>query len=129
MIYTKEQMDEIKKIISVFHSFILSNPHIDLIWSNKVGYVYLSNIIPKSRIIGTEPVIITGPEELCKHLFYDLIYHALSQIDSIYDIPTIPPEEMPSILKLLNPYIQKLPQYRNILEELLGLQIRKERLD
>lgn len=38
-------------------------------------------------------------------------------------------KEMPSILKLLNPYIQKLPQYRNILEELLGLQIRKERLD
>lgn len=119
MRYTKEQKQELERVISIFHNYILSNPYIDLVWSDKLGYVYFSNIILEKYIIGTEPVIIRDAETLCRQIFYELIYHALNRLGSIHDIPDITSEEKTGILQTLSPYIQQLPQYSGILNELL----------
>lgn len=119
MQYTKEQKQELERIISIFHNYILSNPYIDLIWSDKLGYVYFSNIISEKCIIGAEPIIIRDAQTLCRQLFHELIYHALEQAGSIHDIPDITSEEKNGILQTLSPYIEQLPQYSSILDDLL----------
>lgn len=44
--YTKEQNEEIEKVCRVFDSYIRENPYFDVVWSDKLGYIYLSGIAP-----------------------------------------------------------------------------------
>ena len=42
--YTKEQNLEIEKVCRVFFDYIKENPYFDVVWSDKLGYVYLDGI-------------------------------------------------------------------------------------
>ena len=44
MMYTQEQNREIEKVMNAFADYIRDTPHFDLLWSDKVGYVFLDGI-------------------------------------------------------------------------------------
>lgn len=48
--YTKEQNEEIEKVCRVFDSYIRENPYFDVVWSDKLGYIYLSGIAPRQKV-------------------------------------------------------------------------------
>ena len=50
--YTEEQNKEIKKIIEVFSKYIKDTPYFDVLWSDKVGYIFLDGISRNNDDIG-----------------------------------------------------------------------------
>lgn len=56
--YTKEQNEEIEKVCRVFDSYIRENPYFDVVWSDKLGYIYLSGIAPDREGVCMAPLIL-----------------------------------------------------------------------
>ena len=66
--YTKEQNEEIEKVCRVFDSYIRENPYFDVVWSDKLGYIYLSGIAPDREGVCMAPLILRTGEDLCEEL-------------------------------------------------------------
>ena len=64
--YTKEQNEEIEKVCRVFDSYIRENPYFDVVWSDKLGYIYLSGIAPDREGVCMAPLILRTGEDLCR---------------------------------------------------------------
>ena len=58
--YTKEQNEEIEKVCRVFDSYIRENPYFDVVWSDKLGYIYLSGIAPDREGVCMAPLQRAG---------------------------------------------------------------------
>ena len=66
--YTKEQNEEIEKVCRVFDSYIRENPYFDVVWSDKLGYIYLSGIAPDREDVCMAPLILRTGEDLCEEI-------------------------------------------------------------
>lgn len=53
MLYNKEEKQKLEEVISVLKEYIADNPFADLVWSEKLGYVYLCISFPQSRNMET----------------------------------------------------------------------------
>lgn len=78
--YTKEQNEEIEKVCRVFDSYIRENPYFDVVWSDKLGYIYLSGIAPDREGVCMAPLILRTGEDLCEEIIYNMAADILKQI-------------------------------------------------
>ena len=85
--YTKEQNEELEKVCRVFDSYIRENPYVDVVWSDKLGYIYLSGIAPDREDVCMAPLILRTGEELCEELIYNMAADILKQIGVHRDDP------------------------------------------
>ena len=92
--YTKEQNEEIEKVCRVFDSYIRENPYFDVVWSDKLGYIYLSGIAPDREGVCMAPLILRTGEDLCSS------------------------DERKKIKEELKPYMDQLPEYTHLVTEL-----------
>ena len=85
MVYTKQEKDEIERVRKVFAEHIQQSPNYDLLWSDKVGYVWLSTdriVLSKvsaelKHTVTTEilgPVICMGLMVECRRVFAKLLH-------------------------------------------------------
>lgn len=69
-IYTPETKSAIDSVIAVFQDYIKTCPYFEVLWSDKVGYIYL-NIDTTSGRVGDMGVdLIESAEALLDHLLY-----------------------------------------------------------
>ena len=68
MLYTKEQEEEIRRVIRVFEGYLKDSPYLDLVWSDKVGFVLLK-ISTEQRSLEGESLEIKDAETLCEEMF------------------------------------------------------------
>ena len=100
MIYTKTEKKELDKVRGVFAEHLRQCPDFELLWSDKVGYVWLA--------IGLEPLYVdTGrriesAEDLCRE--------CLENAD---------PLERAEIRRRWKPFMDQLPQFAYLCEEIL----------
>lgn len=85
--YTKEQNEEIEKVCRVFDSYIRENPYFDVVWSDKLGYIYLSGIAPDREGVCMAPLILRTGEDLCEEIIYNMAADILKQIGVHRDDP------------------------------------------
>ena len=118
MLYTKKEKHEIERVKEVFTEHLRQSPDFELLWSDKVGYVWLT--------IGVNPVYVdTGiriesAADLCYRCLddvaMDVLYmtgndHALEEADSL---------ELAEIKRRWGPYINQLPDYAYLCKDLLN---------
>lgn len=90
--YTKEQNEEIEKVCRVFDSYIRENPYFDVVWSDKLGYIYLSGIAPDREGVCMAPLILRTGEDLCEEIIYNMAADILKQIEYIVTIQKTVPQ-------------------------------------
>lgn len=78
-IYTKKQNEEIKKVCQVFQKYIKENPYFDIVWSEKLGYVYLGGISPDKEEVAFHPMVLRTGSELCKDILMQMALDALKK--------------------------------------------------
>lgn len=117
MLYTEKQKQEMEKILEVFQDYLKESPYADIVWSDKLGYIWLC-ISLKKRTIEMEPEAIDDPEELCEILFKEVAQDVLELTKNEHSIEESDLLEQAEIRKRLSVYLQKLPQYCNIAEEI-----------
>lgn len=51
MVYTKQEKQEIERVLAVFAKYLNQRDHCDIAWSNKLGYLLLDYHISKDNMI------------------------------------------------------------------------------
>ena len=111
MKYTKEQLDAIEKVKSVFSDYIRNSRTLDLIWSDKLGYIMITGITKDMNDFVMHPEVIYTAERLCNHLLYEIACDVLESRGHCHDIYTSSPLEKKLILDAYLPYMTQLPEY------------------
>ena len=105
---------EIERVINVFHDYIEQATFLDILWTDKAGYVYL-------YIDGrTTPIVDSTYIESAEMLFSRLIGEIESDVlvstgndHSIMDADYLEKREMQRRFK---PYLDQFPEYRHLAE-------------
>ena len=118
MLYTEKEKNEIERVRKVFEKHIQQMTGYDLVWSDKVGYVWLA--------ISIDPVYIdTGnwiesAAGLCYECLNDIALDVFGMTGNDHDFEDADPLELAEIKRRWKPYIDQLPEYAHLCDELLA---------
>lgn len=116
MKYTKEQLDAIEKVKAVFSDYIKNSRTLDLIWSDKLGYILITGLTKDMSDFVMQPEVIDTAEWLCDQLLYEIACDVLESRGHCHDIYISTPLEKQLILEAYQPYMSQLPEYSDMLE-------------
>ena len=116
--YAKEQLDAIKKVINVFDDYIKNSEMLDILWSEKIGYVLIDDINKERAAIDSHPVVVTDASWLCVYLLYKVAYDVLIGYGTLHEIEDSSPSEWELIRKACIPYVEQLPEYEELVRGL-----------
>ena len=113
MVYTKQEKQEIERVLAVFAKYLNQRNHCDIAWSNKLGYLlldyhtYVDDVTP----IGTAA-------DLCREMLDYMMIDSVTKSKSGHLLKEIDAAEKAEIQRLWQPYFEKLPEYEYLREEL-----------
>ena len=116
MKYTKEQLDGIEKVKAVFSDYIKNSRTLDLIWSDKLGYILITGLTKDMSDFVMQPEVIDTAERLCDQLLYEIACDVLEFRGHCHDIYISTPLEKQLILEAYQPYLRQLPAYSHMRE-------------
>ena len=117
MIYTETEKKELDEVRMVFAEHLQQCPDYELLWSDKVGYVWLA--------IGLEPFYVdTGrriesAEDLCRECLESIGMDVLYITDNDHGLENADPLERAEIRRRWKPFMDQLPQFAYLCEEIL----------
>ena len=118
MLYTEKEKNEIERVCKVFEKHIQQMTAYDLFWSDKVGYVWLA--------ISIEPVYIDtdnwieSAAGLCYECLNDIALDVFGMTGNGHDFEDADPLEVAEIKRDWKTYIDQLPEYAYLCDELLS---------
>lgn len=117
MDYTTEQITSIEKVKKVFAEYMATLPDIDLIYSEKAGYVLLYGIKIDEERMAMYPIFIRDGRKLCDFLLYEIACEVLCEIGEFHDIHESDAEEKAIIKQAFEPYMVQLPEYAELIDK------------
>ena len=84
--YDTSVKEAIERVMSVFSEYIKTTPYFDIVWSGKVGYIYISIDSCRGTVGDMDCIVIDSPEELL---------------------------ERAEVERRLNVYLEQLPEYQD----------------
>ena len=118
VIYTEKDLCAIEKVKTVFCDYLRQAKGIELLWSDKIGYILFLEI-PKDmeEEFGVQPFIIKNAEVLCSYILSDIAYEYIETSPrTCHDPYATSAEEREQIRALYAPYITQLPEYKHLIE-------------
>lgn len=119
MIYTEKQKNEIERVREAFKEYLQKSPNFELLWSDKVGYVWLE-IGLNPTYVDTAARIESG-EELCRILLDNVITDVLYMTDNDHTPEQADPLELAEIKRRWEKHIERLPEYAYLCDERLNV--------
>lgn len=116
MKYTKEQLDAIEKVKSIFADYIKNSRTLELVWSDKLGYILITGLTKEMDNFVMQPEVVFTAERLCDQLLYEIACDVLEKNGHCHDIYISTPTEKQAILDAYHPYMCQLPEYSHMLE-------------
>lgn len=117
MLYSEKEKNEIERIRNVFAEHLQQSGDFELLWSDKVGYVWLT--------IGLDPLYVdTGrriesAEDLCRECLDDVAMDVLYMTGNDHALKEADPLELAEIKQRWKYYIDQIPEYAYLCDELL----------
>lgn len=118
MLYTEKEKSEIERVQKVFADYLQQSTAIELLWSDKVGFVWLS--------IGLDPLYvdtvsrIDSAADLCRECLDEIAIDVLFMTGNDHALEDADPLELAEINRRWRPYIKQLPEYAYLCDELLN---------
>ena len=118
MLYEETEKKEIERVYAVFADYIRESPYLEWLWSDKVGFVWLA--------IGLNPLYVdTGRRiesaaDLCHECLDDVAMDVLYMTGNDHAIEEADPLELAEIKRRWKTYIDQLPEYAYLCDELLS---------
>ena len=117
MIYTNEQLASIEKVKTVFEGYMEKFPDMELIYSEKAGYVLLYGIRLSEGRCTMDPIFIREGKQLCDFLLYELACEVMTRIGNFHDIYEATESERQSIEDAFSKYMVYLPEYKDLIKK------------
>ena len=117
MIYTETEKKELDKVSKVFAEHLRQCPDYELLWSDKVGYVWLA--------IGLDPLYvdtsrrIESAEDLCRGCLESIGTDVLYFTDNDHGLGNADTLERAEIRRRWKPFVDQLPQFSYLCKEIL----------
>ena len=117
-IYAPETKAAIDKVIAVFQDYIKTCPYFEVLWFDKVGYIYLDIDTVSGRVADIGVVLIDSAEELLDHLIYDFAVDTMEEGGHTVDPTEASKIERAEIERRLAPFMEQLPMYSDRVERI-----------
>lgn len=117
-IYAPETKAAIDKVIAVFQDYIKTCPYFEVLWSDKVGYIYLNIDTASGRVGDMGVVQIESAEELLDHLIYEFAVDTMEDGGHTLDPTEASKIERAEIARKLAPFMEQLPEYSDRVERI-----------
>lgn len=111
--YEPETKSAIEQVIDVFNDYIRTSTHFELLWSDKVGYIYISIDNVQGSIGDTGCYVVNCGEELFDKLVWELAVDIMEEVGHTIDPTEATQLERREIERRIQPYLEQLPAYRD----------------
>ena len=106
-----------RRVESAFADYLENEDSIDLLWSDKVGYVFLT-INEKTHQSESCEDLHTAPQ-LCRRLLDDMAITVMMQTKRNHNFTNMDKDEAVRVRAFWKPVIEKLPDYAYLCDEIL----------
>lgn len=107
--YAPDVKQGIDQVISVFQDYIRSSPHFDVLWSDKVGYIYLSVDVTRGTVADSDSWVVNNAEELFDKLAFEIAIDVLEEGGHTIDPREASKLERDAVIQHLKSYTSQLP--------------------
>ena len=115
--YTAAVKSEIEHVTTVFKDYIKASPYLDLVWSEKLGYLLLDIDIVRNEI-SSEPDVLESGENACELLLHEIALDVLLLTKTENPLSNVNALEKAEILRRIAPFISQLPEYEYLVEQI-----------
>ena len=119
-IYAPETKAAIDRVIAVFQDYIKTCPYFEVLWSDKVGYIYLDIDTASGRVADMGVVLIESAEELLDHLLYEFAVDTMEEGGHSIDPTEASKIEQAEIERRLAPFMEQRPMYSDRVERVFA---------
>lgn len=114
--YDTSVKEAIERVMSVFSEYIKTTPYFDIVWSGKVGYIYISIDSCRGTVGDMDCLVIDSPEELLDKLLYEMAVDIMEEVGHTIDPTEATLLERREIEWRIHPYLEQLPTYQDRLQ-------------
>ena len=114
--YEPETKKAIEQVIDVFNDYIRTSTHFELLWSDKVGYIYISIDNVRGTIGDIDCCVVDSAEELLDKLISEMAIDIMEEVGHTNDPTAATQLERREIERRIHPYLEQLPAYRDRLQ-------------
>ena len=115
-IYEPETKGAIEQVIDVFNDYIRTSTHFELLWSDKVGYIYISIDNVRGTIGDMDCWVVDCAEGLLDQLVSELAIDIMEEVGHTIDPTEATQLERREIERRIQPYLEQLPAYQDRLQ-------------
>jgi len=118
MKYSNDQLQSINKVREAFAEYIKETKEFELLWSDKVGYIFLGGLLENMEGFCMHPEIIYDSRKLCRYILYQIAYDEIKKCISFHDVHQSSPSERENIKAAALSYMKQLPEYADLMDEI-----------
>ena len=109
---------EMNRIVDAFSGYIHRHPNLDLVWSEKLGYILLSIDTVQDCLYSTS--IYTDAQKLARRLFEEVVTDVVLECEDCDDVSSMDDEGREEVKRRWVPFLEMLPEYKSICEDILA---------
>lgn len=117
-LYEPKAKDEIEQVINVFQSYIQATPHFDVLWSDKVGYIFLTVDARRRTVADSDSWVVKNAEELFDKLIFEIAIDVLEEGGHTIDPREASVLEREAIVNHLKQYTLQLPEFEDRIQRI-----------
>ena len=114
--YEPETKRAIEQVIDVFNDYIRTSTHFELLWSDKVGYIYISIDNVRGTIGDMDCWVVDCAERLLDKLVSEMAIDIMEEVGHTIDPTEATLLERREVERRIHPYLEQLPAYRDRLQ-------------
>ena len=114
--YEPETKRAIEQVIDVFNDYIRTSTHFELLWSDKVGYIYISIDNVRGTIGDMDCWVVDCAERLLDKLVSEMAIDIMEEVGHTIDPTEATQLERWEIERRIQPYLEQLPAYQDRLQ-------------
>lgn len=111
--YNPEIKKEIEHVLAVFQDYIRASSHFDVLWSDKMGYIYMSVDMVRGLVADIDSWVVESPERLFDKLLYELAVDIMEEAGHSIDPKEASELERVEVERRLKQYTDLLPDYQD----------------
>ena len=111
--YEPSVKEGIERVMSVFSDYIKTTPYFDIVWSDKVGYIYISIENCRGAVGDMDCIVLDEPEELLDKLLNEMAVDIMEEGGHTLSPVEASALERAEVERRLNAYLEQLPEYQD----------------
>lgn len=106
------------RIADAFSGYIHRHPNLDLVWSEKIGYVLMTINSDKQR--GEDYCSFRTAHDLAFRLFSEVVTDVVLECEDCDDVSNLGDEGREEVKRRWAPFLEMLPEYKGACEDILA---------